>query len=76
MNNYRVLKPFKNIDGAFLRVNDAICCTPERASLLYKNGMIGGIVENAMVDYPIRKQDLEKAIDQKPKQKRKRRKSE
>jgi hypothetical protein len=51
---YRVLKQFKNIDGSFLRPNDSIECTTERARILINNGIIGGIIETVAVSLPVR----------------------
>lgn len=72
---YRVIKPFKNIDGSFLRVNDTVSCDKDRAMVLIKNKMIGAVVETSSVSYPVRKIIImENATDKTPK-KRRRRKS-
>lgn len=51
---YRVLKPFHNIDGAYLTPNDVIDCTRERARILINNGIIGGVVETTAISLPTR----------------------
>lgn len=52
---FRVLKPFRNIDGSFLTVNDYIECDMNRARLLKSNGMIGGLItENKIKIFPKR----------------------
>lgn len=73
--NYRVLKPFKNIDGAFLTTNDTIECNQERARILFNNGIIGGIVETAEKIFPVRpEKQLNNAINKTITEKRKYRK--
>lgn len=74
---YRVLKPFINIDGGYLKLNDSIECSDNRARVLRNNGIIGNrVIEQAVKISPIvpEKEILEKAIDIKPKSKRGRKK--
>lgn len=54
MMRYRVLKPFINIDGSYLRINDSIVCDKNRARILTNNGMIGGRIETAEKPLPVR----------------------
>lgn len=61
---YRVLKPFINIDGSYLRTNDSIVCDKNRARILINNGMLGGRVETAEKVLPVREEiSKEKAIE-------------
>lgn len=72
---YRVLKPFINIDGSYLRINDSIVCDKNRARILVNNGMIGGRVETAEKSFPFREEiQKEKAIEVPVKRKYRKRK--
>jgi hypothetical protein len=41
---YNVIRPFKDINGSFLRPGDMIECDYNRAAILKRNGLISGQV--------------------------------
>lgn len=42
---YNVIRPFKDINGSFLRPGDMIDCDYNRAAILRRNGLIGQVAE-------------------------------
>ena len=52
---FTVIRPFKNIDGAFLKVGDTIECDLKRAAVLRRNGMIGNIADKPSGSVPEKK---------------------
>lgn len=60
MKPYKVVQPFKNLDGAPLRVGDTIQCDDSRAAVLRRYGKISGVVETAEKKFP---QSIETAVE-------------
>lgn len=74
---YNVIKPFKNIDGKFLRVNDCFECNKFQAIPLLRNRMIGNYSEKAINNYQVPEVVIAETTEEiKPKRKYRKRKEQ
>lgn len=49
---YNVIRPFKDINGSFLRPGDMVECDYNRAAILRRNGLIGQVAEKQKPSIP------------------------
>jgi hypothetical protein len=47
---YKVIKPFRDIDGSFKMMGDSVKADDQRAAKLRRHGVIGGRLEQAVTN--------------------------